>query len=49
MNGANGMSDIEGNVLRERVTKLCSEGISIMKDEIKAMAGAACRGLSFSR
>ena len=41
------MSDIEGKALRERVTELGSEGISIMNEELKqhALLPAAVAGL----
>jgi len=38
------MSDIEGKALSERATELGSEGISIMKEEMKAMLALARRG-----
>jgi len=38
------MSDIEGKALRERVTELGSEGISIMKEDMKAKLALARRG-----
>jgi hypothetical protein len=43
------ISDIEGKALRERVTELGSEGISIKKAEMKTDRAAACCGLSLSR
>jgi hypothetical protein len=36
MNGANGMSDIEGKAAREVAIEQGREGVSIMKDEMKA-------------
>ena len=36
MNGAIGMSDIEGKAVRETATESGGEGVSIMKDEVKA-------------
>jgi hypothetical protein len=43
------MSDIEGKALGERASELGSEGVSIMKDEMRATLGSACRGLSLAR
>ena len=37
MNGANGMSDIEGKAARGAATERGSEGVSIMKDETEAV------------
>jgi len=36
MNGANGVSDIEGKAARGAATERGSEGVSIKKDEMKA-------------
>jgi hypothetical protein len=38
------MRDIEGKALRERATELGSEGVSIVKDEVKAKLALARRG-----
>src|SRR5438045_2848099 len=35
MNGANGMSDIEGKAAKGAATELGREGVSIMKDEVR--------------
>ena len=45
MNGASGMSDIEGKAARAAASERGSEGVSIMKDEVKAKLGPA-RGRS---
>jgi hypothetical protein len=41
MNGATGMSDIEGKAAREAASERGREGVSIMKDEAKAKLAIA--------
>jgi hypothetical protein len=43
------MSDIEGKAVRETVTKWGREGVSIMKDEMKATLAFGGRRSSYSR
>ena len=44
MNGANGMSDIEGKAARGAETERGREGVSIMKDEMKDKLAVADLG-----
>jgi len=44
MNGANGMSDIEGKAARGAATERGRKGVSIMKDEIAAARLPAALG-----
>ena len=43
------MRDIEGKALRERATEPGGEGVSIMKDEVKAKLTLASGGSAPSR
>jgi hypothetical protein len=43
MNGANGMSDIEGKAARVAGNERGREGVSIMKDEMKAKLAPGSR------
>jgi hypothetical protein len=43
------MSDIEGKAARAAASERGSEGVSIMKAEMKTDRAIACRGLSLSR
>ena len=46
MNGANGMSDIEGKAARVAESERGREGVSIMKDETKATHPSRAPSLS---
>ena len=47
MNGANGMGDIEGKAARGAATERGREGVSIMKDEMKAKRAPGGRRSSY--